>query len=86
MRGPRLFLFRVLGGFGLIPASAGTTHSLRFANSAAWAHPRECGDHVTQIDIKPDKRGSSPRVRGPQKTWNAIKAFFRLIPASAGTT
>ncbi|EFL93061.1 hypothetical protein HMPREF0574_1662 [Mobiluncus curtisii subsp. curtisii ATCC 35241] len=45
VRGPQHAHPYKLKPVGLIPASAGTTDRRGWRNTAAGAHPRECGDH-----------------------------------------
>ena len=69
---------------GLIPAGAGNISTCAEAASSRGAHPRGCGEHVSDESICPPCKGSSPRVRGTC-TWSGrILSLIGLIPAGAG--
>jgi len=73
-------------GAGLIPANAGST----ICGSGPWptrpTHPRERGEHQTQIATIATGRGSSPRTRGAHRLHVAPVPRVGLIPANAGST
>ena len=71
---------------GLIPACAGKTTAKDIRDFASGAHPRVCGENEAAKDDRPQKLGSSPRVRGKPQMVQAIKSGSRLIPACAGKT
>ena len=73
-------------GLGLIPARAGTTHSVSQVYKMTWAHPRSRGDHKVLYQLPNGERGSSPLARGPQFAGGHLGFPFGLIPARAGTT
>ena len=52
---------------GLIPACAGKTQSSQITASLTAAHPRVCGENLSDKDARAIGAGSSPRVRGKQK-------------------
>ena len=72
--------------FGLIPARAGTTISMRRLHESRRAHPRSRGDHAPTTRDSLPLRGSSPLARGPPCPSEQLYAYPGLIPARAGTT
>ena len=71
---------------GLIPACAGKTGSPS-ARPGLWAaHPRVCGENITQVSPVMSSKGSSPRVRGKRVHSQKFIKAVRLIPACAGKT
>ena len=86
VRGKQDSPVEMLDGSGLIPACAGKTFEVRKPPSVHPAHPRVCGENVTDSVVKIVDLGSSPRVRGKLPRI-AEKVFDRgLIPACAGKT
>ena len=73
-------------GLGLIPARAGTTHSVSQVYKMTWAHPRSRGDHPGGIFHAFFDWGSSPLARGPPGYYGIPSLSSGLIPARAGTT
>ena len=86
MRGKRLLPLRVINDRRLIPAHAGKTGSLGSAAAARRAHPRACGENKISFGVLALKLGSSPRMRGKQRTEEMDPVERRLIPAHAGKT
>ena len=74
------------GAYRLIPAHAGKTRRRGDAELDRWAHPRACGENITQSMPQLSNAGSSPRMRG--KLSNLVSNLWnvRLIPAHAGKT
>ena len=71
---------------GLIPACAGKTGSPS-ARPGLWAaHPRVCGENITQVSPVMSSKGSSPRVRGKRNRGRVPVGRRGLIPACAGKT
>ena len=64
MRGKRLEGFRLDASRRLIPAYAGKTCSIPWANDGQRAHPRVCGENTTHPSPTSSHTGSSPRMRG----------------------
>ncbi len=85
-RGPLIKVAAAGWKQGLIPACAGTTTARRTPWSAARAHPRLRGDHVTYRPHRGRRCCSSPPARGPRWLHAFWKVWMRLIPACAGTT
>ena len=73
-------------GQWLIPACAGKTVAENAFDGARAAHPRVCGENVSDdIRFNPGF-GSSPRVRGKPADVKGLRGHPRLIPACAGKT
>ena len=51
-------------GMGLIPTYAGNTLATSDSPQVVWAHPHVCGEHARRCSLRPNRRGSSPRMRG----------------------
>ena len=69
-----------------IPAGAGNTGDYPVSHATGAVHPRGCGEHRGSRPADPRVYGSSPRVRGTQRSGeNRIQAG-RFIPAGAGNT
>ena len=73
-------------GHRLIPARAGNTRGRPFPSSAARAHPRSRGEHLSVTGKGEDAPGSSPLARGTHAESIGVYLRFRLIPARAGNT
>ena len=71
---------------GIIPAGAGLTSRMRRGRYRCRDHPRGCGAHDGFTVFRPEKWGSSPRVRGSQRAEMAVICFLGIIPAGAGLT
>ena len=71
---------------GLIPAGAGSTSRVPSAAPSIRAHPRWCGEHLTNRQIRAGCKGSSPLARGARGTDRKPAAYDGLIPAGAGST
>ena len=71
---------------GLIPACAGKTAPIDCSRSAAWAHPRVCGENRLLGSRNKGAEGSSPRVRGKPTRTSWKRTSSGLIPACAGKT
>ena len=69
---------------GLIPAGAGNIENDKVSALKSRAHPRGCGEHVSQQVRKQSEAGSSPRVRGTCKRVKSPCLRLGLIPAGAG--
>ena len=71
---------------GLIPARAGSTDKPPSFLNSCRAHPRPCGEHVTDSSGASSQPGSSPPVRGAPKRVTFFRQVSGLIPARAGST
>ena len=71
---------------GIIPADAGSTPYARRRNFENQDHPRGCGEHRPLVLESSPVMGSSPRMRGAQKTAENQSDDTRIIPADAGST
>ncbi len=71
-------------GLRLIPACAGNIRQTKVERRATSAHPRVCGEHVSDHSRFAVCLGSSPRVRGTSRERQKERHQRRLIPACAG--
>ena len=86
MRGTHLGRFERVHGYGIIPAYAGNTLSMKFLQSYYGDHPRVCGEHTVRFVGSEVVAGSSPRMRGTPLHDAYIGGFMGIIPAYAGNT
>ena len=86
VRGRPVNCLKVSMSPGLIPASAGQTAPSLPRSRSPRAHPRECGADRRPAQSGSDQAGSSPRVRGRQRSMGSSPRSSGLIPASAGQT
>ena len=86
VRGKRARRKRIVARSGLIPAYAGKTCIWSLLTKPGRAHPRVCGENLEYAARRPNRAGSSPRVRGKPMDQLADKTNGRLIPARAGKT
>ena len=77
---------RRVAGLRLIPARAGKTTSNRTGSASPGAHPRACGENLTESLVSSRGFGSSPRVRGKLNEKIGTSVAEGLIPARAGKT
>ena len=70
----------------LTPACAGKTATARSAACRSAAHPRVCGENVSDRGNVPEPEGSPPRVRGKRVSDVDRVRDPRLTPACAGKT
>ena len=71
---------------GLIPAHAGSTHSIQSSFVTSPAHPRSRGEHTLLRHRGTRRLGSSPLTRGARAEREGHAGRCRLIPAHAGST
>ncbi len=71
---------------GIIPARAGSTQRTARSMSGAKDHPRSCGEHPAIVAVLPPAEGSSPLVRGAQRSPGPYRVGAGIIPARAGST
>ena len=70
----------------ITPAGAGKTGICAVSSSAAWDHPRRCGENLGDRVNAVVTVGSPPQVRG-KPTDKALDVFVeRITPAGAGKT
>ena len=86
MRGSLLLLVLVYEVDGIIPAHAGLTFLMRFAEAESWDHPRACGAHYLMAVRVILILGSSPRMRGSRPFKKCLPFLLGIIPAHAGLT
>ena len=70
----------------IIPAHAGQTRRSRWRCCRCPDHPRACGANFAGNEAGWARAGSSPRMRGKQRTGHRVQAARRIIPAHAGQT
>ena len=71
---------------GIIPAHAGNTSPATPMMPSRRDHPRACGEHTYSNLEQSWIEGSSPRMRGTQKSHPFGWLWFGIIPAHAGNT
>ena len=67
-----------------IPARAGIGADAASSASCSAVHPRSCGDRVFPLQATGNTIGSSPLVRGSERTQAIVASSPRFIPARAG--
>ena len=70
----------------IIPADAGSTGPAPISRVSMWDHPRGCGEHNSWMSCSKSVSGSSPRMRGAQRTDRLRPFSHGIIPADAGST
>ena len=71
---------------GIIPACAGNTGLGALLLCVYWDHPRMRGEHVYDLYLSWQGRGSSPHARGTP-SWREVRDMLcGIIPACAGNT
>ncbi len=75
---------RAIAGGRFIPAPAGNIPPKKETARARSVHPRACGEHVQCQRPKPNRDGSSPRLRGTCTSDGYQHFYTRFIPAPAG--
>ncbi len=68
----------------LIPAGVGNGRCSSGSGARNTAHPRGCGERLSQRDCAAAFAGSSPRVWGTGFAANCARFHIRLIPAGVG--
>ena len=86
MRGTLAGTIPVDAVHGIIPAYAGNTRRFSRFRTATRDHPRVCGEHLCDQGRNLVRLGSSPRMRGTQKTTANTHHTSGIIPAYAGNT
>ena len=86
MRGTPIPHFPAADVVGIIPAHAGNTHGCTRQAHPARDHPRACGEHVGNVPLPRQQRGSSPRMRGTHWILQCCRMKRGIIPAHAGNT
>ena len=84
MRGKVGYIHPFCHGVGITPAYAGKRSAGREFGTAAWDHPRACGEKAMSVTTMNKSQGSPPRMRGKEWiVWNTEPAE-RITPAYAG--
>ena len=86
VRGARSTCWALTRSAGIIPACAGSTVHPRTPILVGWDHPRMCGEHEMIPSLIIRGRGSSPHVRGAQRSRWRRRHAPGIIPACAGST
>ena len=86
MRGKLELYAEVMQHFGITPACAGKTHTLRISKGIAQDHPRVCGENLFPLATSQIQPGSPPRVRGKLDEFKAKRLALGITPACAGKT
>ena len=69
---------------GITPAYAGKSSTRKWREERARDHPRVCGEKNRGNNLKEDKMGSPPRMRGKEKGINFPASKVGITPAYAG--
>ena len=69
-----------------IPAPAGNSARRAAGLPAGSVHPRACGEQVLRLAQRPLPGGSSPRLRGTDRSPHVRASTDRFIPAPAGNS
>ena len=77
---------RGVGGRRIIPAYAGSTHTIIIVSPSGGDHPRIRGEHPLEIDSLSTEKGSSPHTRGAPVVHRLARLASGIIPAYAGST
>ena len=72
--------------YGIIPARAGFTTSVKARSLRSRDHPRSRGVYSFRCDLKSGMEGSSPLARGLLSPLLSFATKTRIIPARAGFT
>ena len=73
-----------LAKVGITPARAGNSFEQSGRKILCQDHPRACGEQGSRGNLKPEQRGSPPRVRGTVNFELIHKPAVRITPARAG--
>ena len=84
VRGKGLGDARVVRRHGIIPAGAGKRRTRTRTPRACRDHPRGCGEKTAPASAHWVIGGSSPRVRGKERTSSRSSLKLGIIPAGAG--
>ena len=71
---------------GIIPACAGSRHTMIALASLIGDHPRVCGEQYVCRKCRRCNPGSSPRVRGADIVRKLLLTLHGIIPACAGSS
>jgi len=72
--------------YRFIPARAGNRNLLSRMTGQTTVHPRTCGEQVCGFSFSRFRHGSSPHVRGTERSRLYMRACMRFIPARAGNS
>ena len=86
VRGKRCKKYCRNATFGITPAGAGKTRTVRMLCCGCRDHPRRCGENASSGCPRGMNLGSPPQVRGKPSCCVTFLSFFRITPAGAGKT
>ena len=86
MRGAQRGAHRPWVKTGIIPADTGSTSTVTRGQFKGKDHPRGCGEHDTDDELRVTLEGSSPRMRGAPGCGRLGHDRRGIIPADAGST
>ncbi len=86
MRGIPIGIYGLMVKCRIIPAHAGNTKISDSNHVLPKDHPRSCGEYMVQKMLNFIGQGSSPLMRGIQKSTKNVLGYDRIIPAHAGNT
>ena len=86
VRGIPLTFHSSVLGYGITPACAGNTPTLRGRQRLKRDHPRVCGEYRSEFRRRKWVTGSPPRVRGILMPFRSSADGSGITPACAGNT
>ena len=84
MRGKVGYIHPFCHGVGITPAYAGKRSAGREFGTAAWDHPRACGEKAMSVTTMNKSQGSPPRMRGKEVDGDRGRQQVGITPAYAG--
>ena len=84
MRGKVGYIHPFCHGVGITPAYAGKRSAGREFGTAAWDHPRACGEKAMSVTTMNKSQGSPPRMRGKETDSRRQCCSAGITPAYAG--
>ena len=84
MRGKVGYIHPFCHGVGITPAYAGKRSAGREFGTAAWDHPRACGEKAMSVTTMNKSQGSPPRMRGKERYFVWQEDGTGITPAYAG--
>ena len=84
MRGKVGYIHPFCHGVGITPAYAGKRSAGREFGTAAWDHPRACGEKAMSVTTMNKSQGSPPRMRGKVGHCLSVDSRSGITPAYAG--
>ena len=84
MRGKVGYIHPFCHGVGITPAYAGKRSAGREFGTAAWDHPRACGEKAMSVTTMNKSQGSPPRMRGKATGSSCVKLNSQDHPRVCG--